>query len=134
MERKPMSKDNKLSAIIIAIFFLVLLLMGTSSCTSRSGGMANDTIIFNKGKQAAHSQYTGLSAYLVSFNSTVEGKVLSGSMVILASNDAIALGHYRSKVVDQLGFSKIESLSFECHELQYEALLGPDIRFSRALR
>ena len=128
MERKSMSKDNKLSLIIIGIFFLFLLLMGTSSC-SRSGGVASDRMIFNKGKAAAHKQYEGLRCYLVSFNSVVDGKEQSGSKVVLAYNDGLALSHYRSQVVEMLGFSKIESLSFDCNEFEYEALLGPDVAF-----
>lgn len=128
-----MSKDNKLSWAIIGLFFLFLLLMGTSSC-SRSGGIANDTKIFNKGKAAAHKQYEGLHCYLVSFNSVVDGKEQSGSKVVLALNDGLALSHYRSEVVEMLGFSKIESLSFDCNEFEYEALLGPDIKFKPEYR
>ena len=130
MERKLMSKDNKLSWLIIAIFFFFIFMMGMSSCSSPSAEME----AFNKGKQAAHKQYEGLSAYLVSFEATVDSKAVSGSKVILALNDGIALSHYRVQVVEMLGFSKIENLSFECNEFEYEALIGPDVKWRRELR
>ena len=126
-----MSKDNKISWLIIAIFFMFIFMMGMSSCSS--SGRA-EVEAFNKGKQAAHSQYNNLRAYLVSFEANVDGKLMSGSKVILAVSDAEALGHYRTQVVENLGWSKIESLSFTCNEFEYIALIGPDVKWRRELR
>ena len=130
MERKSMSTDNKISWLIIAIFFMFIFMMGMSSCS----GPSVEINAFNKGKQAAHSQYNNLRAYLVSFEANVDGKLMSGSKVILAVSDAEALGHYRTQVVENLGWSKIESLSFTCNEFEYIALIGPDVKWRRELR
>lgn len=133
MERKTMSKDNKLSLFIIVMFFLFLLLMGTSSC-SRPNSARQDAIMFNKGKQAAHSEYVGLVAYLVTFNAVVDGATVCGSEVFLAANDTLALSCYRSQVIETLGFDKIESLSFSATEYNAQWVLNPAVEFSMSLR
>lgn len=133
MDKQTMSKDNKLSLFIIVAFFLFLLLIGTSSC-SRSGGIANDRKMFNKGKAAAHSEYAGLVAYLVTFEAVVDGAAVRGSEVFLASNDALALSCYRSQVIETLGFDKIESLSFSATEYNVQWVLNPAVEFSASLR
>ena len=134
MEKKEMSKDNKLSLIIIVLFFLTLVLVGTSSCTHPSEALAQDAKMFNKGKQAAHSEYVDLKAFLVTFSAMVDGKEVNGGEVFLATSDTLALSCYHSQVIETLGFSKIESLSFNSVEYNAQWVLNPAVEFKRELR